>query len=300
MSKIGIIFDIQRMSLNNGSGLRTSIFLKGCPLRCLWCHNPEAELAKPELFYKPEKCIGCGRCAEVCGNHVIEEGRHIFDRTNCIGCMNCTMVCPMGALEKIGREMTVDDVMQVILRDKTFFDTSGGGVTITGGEPLFQSKFTLLLTKECKKHGINVNIDTCGYAPTEKYEFLAEYADVFLFDIKETDSVLHRQYTGVDNELILQNLHRLDELGKTIVLRCPIIPGLNARVEHLRGIAKLANSLKHSHEINIIPYHPLGVKKLDWLDRENMMSEQSFPEPKKVQEWIRIVAAETDSPVSMA
>lgn len=300
MCKTGIVFDIQRMSINNGNGLRTSIFLKGCSLRCLWCHNPESVQAKPELFYKPQKCIGCGKCTTVCGCHTRRDGLHLLEWANCIGCMKCTEVCPAGALERVGSEMTVDEVMKIVMRDKVFFDTSGGGVTITGGEPLFQSEFTILLAKECKEHGICVSVDTSGYAPAEKYERLAEYADTFLFDIKETDPVLHRKYTGVDNGLILQNLRMLDALGRTIYLRCPIIPGFNDRQEHLKGIAKLANSLEHPHEINIIPYHPLGEEKMDWMEKGHIITGLSFPEHQKVKEWIEIVAAETHCLVTTA
>ena len=296
----GIVFDIQRLSLHNGDGLRTSVFLKGCPLDCIWCHNPESKKRDPELFFKPEKCIGCRRCSNICDLHTISNQQHFFYRDKCTGCLRCTEVCPAGALERVGKEMTVEEVMQIVNRDKLFFDTSNGGVTITGGEPLFQADFAITLAKACKEDGISVNIDTSGYASRKTVETIAEYTDTFLFDIKETDPERHRQFTGVDNNLILENLRLLDQSGKKTLLRCPIIPGYNDRDEHLREIGRLSASFTNIREITIIPYHPLGHQKAGWLNCEDTMPVLEFPKPEDIERWVSIISTTTEVPVCSA
>lgn len=296
---MGIVFDIQRMSLQDGPGIRTSIFLKGCPLNCLWCHNQESKKYAPELFYKPEKCIHCGCCARVCKLHTFENGAHVFQRRECTDCFRCADVCPAGALERIGKEMSVQEVMDIVMRDTAFYEASGGGVTLTGGEPLFQFEFTLALAGACKRQGLHVCVDTSGYTFEPHLEKLVEYTDLFLFDIKETDTERHRRFTGVGNDRILYNLRYLDALGARTILRCPIIPGYNDRSAHFKKIAELANTLKHVQQINIVPYHPLGQKKCEWLGQPYMVGDLPMPDRAQIDEWVAAISSQTSYPVSM-
>ncbi len=294
---MGIIFDIQRMSLHDGPGLRTSVFLKGCPLHCIWCHNPESHALRPQVFYKPDKCLKCGACGEICALHTVNAQEHLYARDECRACMKCVQACPAGALEQSGRELSVDETMAVLLRDRPFYEASGGGVTLSGGEVFAQFDFALALARRCKENGLHVAVETSGFAKTGQVEALAAYTDLFLYDIKETDPERHRAFTGVDNVLILQNLHRLNDMGKTVTLRCPIIPGCNDRMEHLRAVAELANSLPCVRQINVIPYHTLGNTKYDWLSREYSLKSTAMPDKDTVNGWISAMREYTRLPV---
>ena len=291
----GTVFNIQKFSVNDGPGIRTTVFLKGCPLRCVWCHNPESKLAKPEIMYSPTKCIGCRACEAVCPKkcHIFSEDKHIFDREKCIGCGECVKVCYTDALSLAGEIKTVDEVIAEVMKDKVFYDNSGGGMTLSGGEPMMQFEFTLALLKAAKEKGLHTCMETCGFAKAEAFKEVAPYVDIFLFDYKITDSDTHKKYTGVDNELILNNLHILDEMGCNTVLRCPIIPDINDNDEHLCAIAELGNSLKNVLEINIEPYHPLGKDKATMLGREYPLAHLTFPSEESVKYWIDTVAAKT-------
>ena len=298
----GTVFNIQKFSINDGPGIRTTVFLKGCPLRCIWCHNPESNEAHPELFYDPRKCIGCLGCASVCpkGCHFKDGEMHVFDRTNCIRCGACAEVCPTESLEMTGSEKTVADVMAEVMKDKIFYDNSGGGLTVSGGEPLMQFDFTLALFKAAKEAGLHTCIETCGFAPKERLALLAPYIDIFLFDYKETDSALHKEFTGVPNETILENLFYLDSLGSKIILRCPIIPTKNNRPDHFTGIAETANRLKNILEIHIEPYHALGSGKASSLGKEYPLENLSMPDEETVLTWIDTISRETPVPVKKA
>ena len=297
---MGMVFDIQRMSLHDGPGIRTSVFLKGCPLVCAWCHNPESQKREAELFYKPEKCIHCGRCTGTCEVHTLKNSVHEFRRERCSGCLSCTDVCPAGALERSGVNMTVGDVMDVILRDRAFYEVSGGGVTITGGEPLMQFDFALELAGACKDKGLHVCVDTSGcYSHKESVEQLISVVDLFLFDIKETDSARHCRYTGATNDVILSNLDYLDKSGCNIDLRCPVIPKYNDRIDHFDKIALLANSLQHVCRISVVPYHPLGRNKCEWLGRRYPVDNASFPDKSCIEEWIAVITSMTACPVNL-
>ena len=298
---MGTIFNIQKFSINDGPGIRTTVFMKGCPLDCLWCHNPESKSRKSELFFDSRKCVGCRSC-EVCpyGCHVFTDTEHIFNREKCIACGKCVTECYTNALELVGTEKSVEEIIAEVMKDEAFYENSGGGMTLSGGEPMFQFNFTYELLKRAKENGLHTCIETCGFAKWEQYEKIAELVDIFLFDYKETDPGKHKEFTGVTNELILENLKKLDEKGCKTVLRCPIIPGLNDTDEHFTGIAKTANSLRNVLEINVEPYHPLGKGKSEMLGKEYFSDDLSFADDNAVKEWIEKISSQTEVTVKKA
>ena len=234
---IGTIFDIQHFSVNDGPGIRTTVFFKGCPLRCLWCHNPESYIADTQVIFHEEQCIQCGLCKT--------------DIT----------LCPTGAKKIVGHNVTVDEVLSEILEDTHFYETSGGGLTLSGGEPMAQPSFALALAKAAKEKGLHVCMETSGFCNAESLKEIQPYIDLFLFDYKATGDKDHLAFTGVSQALILQNLFILDELGANIILRCPMIPGYNITDEHMNGIINVASKLRHLSEIHLEPYHNIGVSK---------------------------------------
>jgi glycyl-radical enzyme activating protein len=294
----GIVFNVQRFCVHDGPGIRTAVFLKGCPLRCAWCHNPEGLSPRKQLMLDTAKCTHCGACAAVCERHTVRGGVHTIDRASCAACGTCTKACPNDALAVAGKEMSVSEIMNVVLRDAPFYAESGGGLTLTGGEPTLQGGFALALARDARREGIHVAVETCGFAKPEVLAALAETVDLFLYDIKETDSARHLAYTGQGNELILENLRMLDSAGAKIILRCPIIPSFNDRREHYEGIARLANGLRNVQEIEIEPYHPLGLSKAEKLGmaKDARLSERVMPkdDAKRIAREIR---KHTDVPV---
>ncbi len=263
----GMVFDIQRMCIHDGPGIRTTVFMKGCPLSCAWCHNPEGYAGKPQLAFTPTLCIGCGFCFRTCprGAHVMEGEAHLLLRDRCLECLACTEKCYSGALEAIGSEQTVGEALGEVIKDIPFYEESGGGMTISGGEPLFQFEFTLNLLKGGRAHGLHTCLETCGHAPASQFESILPFVDLFLFDYKETDPEKHVQFTGLPNGLILNNLHFLDEQGAAIMLRCPIIPGFNLREDHINGIVQTAKSLRNCIGVHVMGHHGLGNSKRTWL-----------------------------------
>lgn len=297
----GIVFNIQKFSISDGPGIRTTVFLKGCQLRCVWCHNPESQEKDAEISFIAERCIGCGYCFRVCPHkcHVMKNGRHEYNRNSCARCGLCAKECYAQALETIGKSMTVAEVMEEVRKDCPFYQTSGGGMTLSGGEPMAQYEFSKALLRAAKKDKINTAMETCGYAPFDLYADILDDVDLFLYDYKETDPVLHKKFMGVGNALILENLFALDEREKQLVLRCPIIPGLNDRNDHFAGIAATANRLKHIVEIQVLPYHPLGESKSARIGKKYALAGKPFAEKEIVEKWIQAIRAGTSVAVRM-
>ncbi len=263
MSVTGRLFDIQRFSVHDGPGIRTTVFMKGCPLRCLWCHNPEGISQGDQLSFLPDKCIGCGWCFSACENdaHAMIDDRHVLDRERCKVCGKCAEKCYAAALEIVGRTATVEEVIDEVLRDKPFYETSGGGMTLSGGEPLMQADFSAALLAAAKREGLHTAIETCGQAAWECFERIINDVDLFMYDVKETDPTRHKAYTGVGTELILENLRKLHATGAAILLRLPTVPGLNDGRDHFKRVAALAASLPDLMGVEIMPYHRLGLSK---------------------------------------
>ena len=273
MADTARIINIQRMSVHDGEGLRTTVFLKGCPLRCSWCHNPESQSFENEMLYRTDKCVLCGACVNACPNgcHEIRENTHIFHRENCTACLACADACPAGALTPAAKEYTADQVLQILLRDKLFYGQKGG-MTVSGGEPMSQIGFTEELCRKAKQAGLNVNIETSGYCPTAYFDRILPYVDVFLYDIKATPA-MHQVLTGGQSDLILKNLAYLRQKGANVVLRCPIIPGCNDTDTHYAFIAELAQ--KHDiGQVDIEPYHAFGLGKYAQLGRQPLYTNE--------------------------
>ncbi|MFN8008519.1 MAG: glycyl-radical enzyme activating protein [Terriglobia bacterium] len=292
----GRVFDIQRFSIHDGPGIRTTVFLKGCPLRCLWCHNPEGMTAASLISFEPDKCLGCGECVRVCEQHAHEfikqeiEGSapiHAYHRERCLVCGNCTVVCGSRTLELVGRLMTVAEVMKEVRADQAFYKPSGGGLTLSGGEPLAQIDFSAALLSAAREEGIHCCVETAGYASWQRFQRVSPWVDLFLFDFKETDPARHAAYTGQSNEVILRNHYLLHESGARIQLQCPIIPGFNDREDHFAGIAALSRSLPNLSGVQLLPYHPLGKSKLERFGLAPRADLTDHPlDPVRFQSWI--------------
>ncbi|MCK5553508.1 MAG: glycyl-radical enzyme activating protein [Deltaproteobacteria bacterium] len=264
----GVIFNIQRCSTQDGPGIRTTVFLKGCSLRCFWCQNPESQMAKPEIFLYKDKCTSCGRCVEVCltgANSLLGESSTI-DRDECIGCGRCTEVCPNDARSLVGNQVTVDEVTEEVLRDKRFYENSGGGVTLSGGEPTAQPEFALALLRRCKKERLHTVLDTCGYVSWPILKKLLRYTDLVLYDIKCIDSNKHYEATGVPNEIILENAKMIAQ-GKRMSVRVPVIPGFNDSIQEVMAIAHFVKEELASVDIDLLHYNKMGESKYQQLER---------------------------------
>jgi glycyl-radical enzyme activating protein len=244
-----------------------------------------------------EKCVGCMRCTQVCYCHYRNGGKHVMDFANCSGCGRCAEVCPANALEIIGRLVSASGIVNIALRDKPFFNRTGGGITLSGGEPLAHTDFVIAVLGESKRAGLHTCIETSGFAQTEEISRLVETTDIFLFDIKHTDSQLHKYYTGVDNGLILENLRSIDKAGAHIILRCPIIPEVNDNNEHFKQIGALAESLFNVSEINVIPYHSLGIGKYTNIGREAQIFIAESNGEEQIKAWCSKISEFTGIPV---
>lgn len=284
-SVLGMIFNIQHFCVDDGPGIRTTVFFKGCPLRCSWCHNPESHEARSEVMLRTDRCVMCRACAVACNTdaHTFDGG-HIIDRSKCVGCGECVGACPTGAVELTGRRYTVDEVMAEILTDRVFYETSDGGVTLSGGEPTAQPEFAASLLAACKEKGLTTCIESCGWCDKETLSALIPLTDLFLIDWKLTDDVLHREYTGVSNQKIIENLAILNENGARVVLRCPLIPSVNLTEEHYDGIVSVANRFECIEGIDLEPYHPMGVDKSEALGKKTAYDNRSFLDRGTVEE----------------
>ncbi len=257
----GLIFNIQRYSLHDGPGIRTTVFLKGCPLTCLWCHNPESKSRQREIRVVESRCVRCGRCLEACSQGPLAA---VADAPEtCTHCGECVAACPTGARQLVGREMSVPEVVHEVLRDRTFFDQSGGGATLSGGEPLLQAAFVRRLLEAFRREAVHTALDTSGYAPTEALLDVAAWVDLFLFDLKSLDSTVHHRQTGVPNDLILQNLQTLGSIHDNIWIRVPLVPGFNTDIGQLAATARYVATIPGVKQVNLLPYHRMGSGKVN-------------------------------------
>lgn len=281
------IFNIQHFSLNDGAGIRTVIFFKGCPLDCKWCHNPESKKKERELSFLKNKCVLCGKCEKICKNsvHKIKQGVHYIDRNSCMKCGKCVKDCLNSALCILGRKYTIDEIMKELSTDDIFFGEEGG-VTFSGGEPFFQMDALYELLKECKKKGYSTCIETSGFTRKENIQKAAEYTDCFLYDYKISNEAEHEKFIGADNKIILQNLEILEKVKASVILRCPIIPGVNDKKEHFECIAKTANKYLCIKSIEIMPYHPLGISKASQIGEKSIFDNKDFLNKKSIEEYI--------------
>ncbi len=259
---MGTIFNIQKFCIHDGDGVRTMVFLKGCPLRCAWCHNPESLDRNPCMSFTDSRCTACGRCTAVCNGRTIVDGKLVIDRSMCNACGKCVEACLNNACEILGYEMSAEDVFAEVIKDKMFYDSTGGGMTVSGGEPSYQAEFTLTLLKMAKDAGIGRAVESCGIGKAEFYREAAELGTVFLFDIKAMDPILHKELTGADNAHILSNLKMLFDLGADVIIRMPMVPSCNDSDEEiaLRAAFLKENEGKYRYA-EIMPYHTLGVGK---------------------------------------
>lgn len=281
----GCIFNIMKYSIHDGPGIRTTVFMKGCPLTCRWCHNPESQQVDRQAVRFPDRCIGCGKCAEVCtaGAIVIEDKRMRVDIKKCIGCGSCAEVCYADAVGMAGKAMTSVEVMKEVEKDNIFYEESGGGVTFSGGEPFMQHEFLLEMLKSCKKKGIHTAVDTCGFVRKDILAELSGFIDLFLYDLKMMDDDKHKKYTGVSNELILDNLKELTQLGKRIFIRIPIIPGINDDA-NLEETGKYLSSINGIEQINLLPYHNISIEKYKRLGEEYSLADIKTPSDDRMDE----------------
>lgn len=277
----GVIFDIKRFSIHDGPGIRTTVFLKGCPLSCAWCHNPESQSIKPELIFRPSRCLACGECVEACSHQAIRfsDGRIVQDWNSCHTNGACVEVCYPGAREIIGRQVTPQAIIEELIQDRVFYQSSAGGVTFSGGEPLAQPIFLKESLSLCKKEDLTTALDTCGAVDWQLLEDQLPYLDLVLFDLKIIDDTLHQKYTGASNRQILDNFRRVWESGVDVAVRRPVIPGVNDSVEEINLLGEYLKDINGRIRIDLLPYHSLSKDKYLRLGRGEESSEWPTPSP---------------------
>ena len=296
-----ILFNIQHFSLHDGPGIRTVLFFKGCPLNCVWCHNPEGKSIKKSLSFLKERCVFCRRCESVCPKevHSFQSGEHRIFRQNCIGCTKCTDACNYGALEMLGKEYTIDEILHDAKKDKAYYGNSGG-ITISGGEPFMQFEALITLLKALKENGYHVCIETSGYTDSERIREAAEFTDLFLYDYKESSNERHKKYTGAGQDNILNNLNVLDDVNAKVILRCPIIPSVNDYHEHFEKIARIANRHTSIQSVEFMPYHPLGISKANHIGEKYHYENNQFADVSLVERFCRITQQKTSKAVTVS
>lgn len=271
-----IIFDIQRNSFVDGPGIRTTVFFKGCNLKCKWCHNPESQSTQKQMMYYKDKCIGCGKCAEVCPNQL----------KKCDFCGKCELYCPADARKVCGKEYSAIEVFNEIAKDKIFYENSGGGVTFSGGECMLQTDFLCEILQKCKQEHIHTAIDTAGFVPWESFERVLPYTDLFLYDIKTLKDDVHKEFTGVSNKPILSNLRKLLEVKANVWIRIPIIPNVNDSAENMKDVKAFLDAFKPI-KTELLPYHKMGEHKYTALGRK--MTSFEVPTKEKLDELNKIL-----------
>jgi pyruvate formate lyase activating enzyme len=288
----GLVFDIKHFAVHDGPGIRTTVFLKGCPLRCGWCHSPESQNPRPEIAFYPDLCIGCGACVEACPNGAQNMDPEKIRRELCTGCGACADACYAGALVKFGDRVTVEEVLREVEKDRLLYETSWGGVTLSGGEPAAQSQFASELLKSLNWAGYHTALDTSGYAPWEVFEEVTRHADLVLYDLKHMDPRIHEELTGAPNELILSNLRSLSlQASKTIIVRLPVVPGLNDSNENIEATAEFLEGLGNIEAVELLPYHNLGAPKYEALGWEYLLSHLGPPTREHLEEMRKLLEA---------
>ena len=286
--KQATVFNIQKFSIHDGPGIRTVIFLKGCGLKCQWCANPESQSIHPELYQVKSKCIGCGACINVCPHGALSAGSDgiAVDRTKCTGCGKCAEECYAKALILKGQTYTTDEIVEKIAKDASFYENSGGGYTLSGGEPLMQVDFCIELAEKCAKAGYHGCIETCGNGNTEKFKKLAGLLDLVFFDVKHANSDIHKSVTGVSNEPILKNLEAIQETANNIIVRTPVIPGINDSEENIIEIAKICSRMSKVSAWELLPYHRLGEYKYESLGLPYSLTGTMPPPKEQMQHFV--------------
>jgi len=280
----GLVFDIQRFCVHDGPGIRTTVFLKGCSLRCFWCQNPEGISINPVIMYYPSKCINCGQCVLICPKnaHIMMNGKHEFLRNRCDSCGKCVEKCYSGALQIAGKLMSVDEVMVEVLKDRKFYEISGGGVTLSGGDPVIQYEFSKAVLRKCKAEGLHTAIETAANCSWKVLEALIPFIDIIIMDIKLIDNEKHKKVTGVSNTIILENAKKLSQTGKPLIIRTPIIPTVNDNIEAVKQIAEFIAPFPNLQYYELIPFHRLGEGKYHALGLEYAASGLKTPSQEKM------------------